>query len=261
VDANTGAIVNKYDNTCAVGPATGTAPDLRGVNQTVNSFNDGLYYLINTTKSMYTGSSSVKPGPGKGIIITLDLQNTNLNNPSYVEISSSSASSWSPTAVSAHNNSSLAFDYYKNKFGRNSIDGKGGDVVAFINVADDNGGGLDNAFWNGEYMFYGNGASSFKPLARGLDVGGHEMTHGVVQNTAGLEYQGESGAINESMADCFGAMIENINYTIGEDVVKLSAYPSGALRNMQDPHNGGSSLGDAGYQPAHVNEQYTGLTR
>jgi bacillolysin len=63
---------------------------------------------------------------------------------------------------------------------------------------------LDNAFWNGEYMFYGNGASAFKPLARGLDVGGHEMTHGVVQNTAGLEYQGESGAINESMADCFG---------------------------------------------------------
>jgi bacillolysin len=258
VDASTGAIVNKYDNTCAVGPTTGSAPDLKGVTQTVNSFNDGLYYLINTTKSMYTGSSSVKPGPGKGIIITLDLQNTNLNNPSYVEISSSSANSWSPTAVSAHNNSSLAFDYYKNKFGRNSIDGKGGDVVAFINVADDNGGGLDNAFWNGEYMFYGNGASAFKPLARGLDVGGHEMTHGVVQNTAGLEYQGESGAINESMADCFGAMIENINYLLGEDVVKLSAYPSGALRNMQDPHNGGSSLGDAGYQPAHVNEQYTG---
>ncbi len=258
VDANSGAIVNKYDHTCAVGPATGTATDLKGVTQTVNSFNDGLYYLINSTKSMYTGSSSVKPGPGKGIIITLDLQNTNLNNPSYVEITSSSPNSWTPTAVSAHNNSSLAFNYFRNTFTRNSIDGKGGDVVAFINVADDNGGGLDNAFWNGEYMFYGNGASSFKPLARGLDVGGHEMTHGVVQNTAGLEYQGESGAINESMADCFGAMIENINYLMGEDVVKLSAYPSGALRNMQDPHNGGSSLGDPGYQPAHVNEQYSG---
>ena len=258
VDANSGAIVNKYDHTCAVGPATGTATDLKGVTQTVNSFNDGLYYLINSTKSMYTGSSSVKPGPGKGIIITLDLQNTNLNNPSYVEITSSSPNSWTPTAVSAHNNSSLAFNYFRNTFTRNSIDGKGGDVVAFINVADDNGGGLDNAFWNGEYMFYGNGASSFKPLARGLDVGGHEMTHGVVQNTAGLEYQGESGAINESMADCFGAMIENINYLMGEDVVKLSAYPSGALRNMQDPHNGGTSLSDPGYQPAHVNEQYGG---
>lgn len=258
VDANTGTILNKYDHTCAVGPATGTAPDLKGVNQTVNSFNDGLFYLINSTKSMYTGSTSVKPNSGQGIIITLDLQNTNLNNPSYVEISSSSANSWSPTAVSAHNNSSLAFNYYKNKFARNSIDGKGGDVVAFINVADDNGGGMDNAFWNGEYMFYGNGATAFKPLARGLDVGGHEMTHGVVQNTANLEYQGESGAINESMADCFAVLIEDLNYTIGEDVVKTSAFPSGALRNLQDPHNGGSSLSSPGYQPAHVNEQYTG---
>ncbi|MBL7799563.1 MAG: M4 family metallopeptidase [Chitinophagales bacterium] len=261
VDANSGAVVNKYNHTCAVGPTTANANDLKGVTQTINTFNaNGTHYLIDASKPspMFTGSFSSKPNPGDGIIITLDLQNTNLNNPSYVEITSAGNNSWSPTAVSAHNNSSLAFNYFKNKFTRNSIDGKGGDVVAFINVADENGGGLDNAFWNGQYMFYGNGASAFKPLARGLDVGGHEMTHGVVQNTAGLEYQGESGAINESMADCFGVLIEGLNYTIGEDVVKPAAYPSGALRNMQDPHNGGSSLGDAGYQPAHVNEQYTG---
>jgi len=60
---------------------------------------------------------------------------------------------------------------------------------------------MDNAFWNGRFMCYGNGDVSFKPLAGGLDVAGHEMTHGVIENTANLEYNGEAGAINESFAD------------------------------------------------------------
>jgi bacillolysin len=262
IDGKTGAILNKYDNTCAVGPATAVANDLKGVSKTINTFNaNSKYYLINATKSMFTGSNSTLPVAGKGTIVTLDLQNTNLNNPSYADITTASNTGWTPTAVSAHNNASIAFDYFKTKFNRNSIDGKGGDVVSFINVAGDNGGNLDNAFWNGQYMFYGNGQTSFKPLARGLDVGGHEMTHGVVQNTANLEYQGESGAINESMADVFGVLIDGTgrtNYKIGVDVVNLSAFPSGALRDMQDPHNGGTSLSSPGYQPAKVSEKYTG---
>lgn len=197
VDANTGEILKKFDHTCTVGPTTTSANDLNGVSRIVNAFNaNGTHYLINATKPMYTGTTTSKPADGSGIITTLDLQNTNLNNPSYVEITSTNNNTWSSKAVSAHYNASLSYDYFKSKFNRNSIDGKGGDVVSFINVADDNGGGLDNAFWNGKYMFYGNGATDFKPLPGGLDVGGHEMTHGVIQNTSGLEYSGESGAIN-----------------------------------------------------------------
>ena len=259
VDAHTGTIVNKYDHTCTVGPTTTNATDLNGVSRTVNAFNaNGTHYLTNATKSMYTGTTTAKPAVGSGVITTLDLQNTNVNNPSYIEITSTNNNTWSSKAVSAHYNSSVSFDYFKTKFNRNSIDGKGGDVVSFINVADDNGSSMDNAFWNGKYMFYGNGATGFKPLPGGLDVGGHEMSHGVIQNTAGLEYNGESGAINESFADVFGVLIEGQNYLLGEDVVKLSAFPSGALRNMQDPHNGGTSLSSPGYQPSHVNEQYSG---
>lgn len=262
IDAKTGEILNKYDHTCTVGPATAVANDLKGVAKTINTFNaNSIYYLINATKSMFTGSNSTLPNEGDGIVITLDLQNTNLNNPSYKYITTNANSGWTATAVSAHNNASVAYDYFKTKFNRNSIDGKGGDVVSFINITDDDGSGLDNAFWNGQYMFYGNGNTAFKPLARGLDVGGHEMTHGVVQNTANLEYQGESGAINESMADVFGVLIDGTgrtNYKIGADVVNLSAFPSGALRDMQDPHNGGSSLSSPGYQPAKVSEKYTG---
>ena len=107
-------------------------------------------------------------------------------------------------------------------------------------------------------MSYGNGNVAFKPLAGAIDVAGHEMTHGVVENTANLVYEGESGAINESMADIFGDMMDSEDWLIGEDVVNTSVYPSGALRSLSDPHNGGSSLNDPGYQPKYLNEEYTG---
>lgn len=79
------------------------------------------------------------------------------------------------------------------------------------------------------------------------------MTHGVVQNTANLEYQGESGALNESFADVFGVLIDRDDWLIGEDVVKPAAFPSGALRSMQDPHNGASTNDfNRGWQPKNI---------
>lgn len=258
VDAKTGAILNKYDNTCTLGPTTASAVDLQGITRTIGTFNaNSTHYLIDANKSMYTGNNSL-PGPGKGIIITLNAQNTTMQNLQYADITSASNTWNNPTAISAHYNAETSWDYYKTTFNRNSINGNGGDVVSFINVADDNGGGLDNAFWNGQYMFYGNGNTQFNALAKGLDVGGHEMTHGVVQETANLEYQGESGAMNESFADVFGTLIDRDDWNLGEDVVKLSAFPTGIMRSMSDPHNGGSGLGDNGWQPNHMNEKYTG---
>ena len=107
-------------------------------------------------------------------------------------------------------------------------------------------------------MWYGNGGSTFKPLARGLDVGGHEMTHGVVEKTANLVYQGESGALNESFADVFGVLIENdTDWKIGEDVMQTGGGLPASLRDLSNPHNGFSS-GSPWWQPNHVNEQYTG---
>ena len=77
---------------------------------------------------------------------------------------------------------------------------------------------MDNAFWNGYEMFYGNGIEAFNsPLAKALDVAGHEMSHGVIQNTANLEYISQSGALNESFADIFGAMIDRDDWKMGED--------------------------------------------
>ncbi len=261
IDAETGEVLNAYDHTCSVGPFTANATDLKGANVVINTFQatNNTYFMIDASRIMYTGPTNTLPGAGKGSIVTLDLQNTSLNSPSSADITSPNNSWSNPTAVSAHNNAAISYEYFRTVHGRNSINGLGGDVISFINVADENGQSLDNAFWNGQFMFYGNGGQTFsQPMARSLDVGGHEMSHGVIQETAGLEYQDESGAINESFADVFGAMIDRSNWILGEDVVNPAVFPTGALRSFQDPHNGGTSLNDPGFQPKHVDEQYFG---
>ncbi|RMG71012.1 MAG: T9SS C-terminal target domain-containing protein [Bacteroidetes bacterium] len=260
VDALTGDILHRYDHTCSVGPTTGSAADLNGVVRSLNLFQapNGTYYLLDASKDMYTGPSNALPDNGDGFILTADLNNTNLDDPSFSDITSGSANNWAPTAVSAHHNSHLAYDYFRNTFGRSSINGQGGDVYSFINVADDNGSGLDNAFWNGAAMFYGNGDVAFGPLAGSLDVGGHEMSHGVIQETANLEYQGQSGALNESFADVFAVMIDRDDWLLGETVVNSTYYPSGALRSFVNPNQGGNNLNSPGYQPKHMNQLYTG---
>lgn len=260
VDAQNGDVLHYYDHTCTLGPKTGSSTDLNGVARTFGIFEDGsnVNYMIDASKSMYTGGASQLPDLGDGIIMTGDMQNTGMNNPSFFYVTSNNSNSWSASEVSAHVNAGISFDYFKNTHNRNSINGSGGDIISFVNVAEDNGTGLDNAFWDGRAIYYGNGASAFEPLAGALDVAGHEMSHGTVQETAGLEYQDESGALNESFADIFGVMIDRNDWTLGEDVVKTSAFPSGALRSMSDPHNGGSSLSDPGWQPKKYSERYTG---
>jgi Zn-dependent metalloprotease len=259
IDANSGEIINKYNNTCSDGPATANAVDLNGISRTLNTYKVGsYYYLINTTKPMFSGGQSEMPNKPVGAIWTLDANNS--NNGDIYQVASNN-NTWSdPASVSAHYNANNTYNYYKNTHGRNSIDGNGGTIISIVNVVDQNGNSLANAYWNGKAMFYGNGGGSFKPLAGAEDVGAHEMTHGVIQNTANLEYQYESGAINEAMADIGGAMVDRDNWKIGEKIIPAgsSSFPTGTLRDMSNPHNGGSSFNDPSYQPMHVSEKYTG---
>ena len=69
------------------------------------------------------------------------------------------------------------------------------------------------------------------------------MAHGIIEHTANLEYRFQPGALNESIADVFGAMIDDDDWLIGEDIVKEAYFPSGALRNLEDPHNGDHANG------------------
>ena len=282
VDANTGEVIHSFAHTCNFvghfnhtenegceenlppvdGPATVTGiSDLFGIGRTLNTHNvGGTFYMIDTKRSMFNAAKSKLPEEPVGAIWTLDAFNTSPEKSSFnYDDVKSSDNTWSnQTAVSAHYNGGIAYDYFKKTHVRESINGKGGTIISLINIADKSGKSLENAFWNGEAMFYGNGGASFFPLAKGLDVAGHEMSHGVIQETAGLEYQGESGAMNESFADIFGAMIDRKNWQIGEDVVKKAVFPSGALRDLSNPNNGGASLNDNGWQPKQVSEQYKG---
>jgi bacillolysin len=205
----------------------------------------------------------VKADDPQGVIWTIDAGGSKVSEDLSIRQISSTNNSWNnANGVSAHYNAGVAYDYYKNTHARTSLNGKGGTIVSIINITDENGKGFDNAFWNGEYMGYGSGGTYFKPLAGGLDVAGHEMTHGVIENTANLEYKSQSGAINESLADCFGAMVERKTgadgWRLGEDVMKGNFYPTGCLRDLANPNNGGRSLNDNGYQPGTMNQYYSG---
>jgi bacillolysin len=263
VDATTGTILHRFESTCSIdGPLMATGPDLNGVSRTVNTYQKGTtVFMLDISRAMYQATGSVLPDDPIGGILTVDMNNT-FGTAQSVQHATSTNNLWSTAnqtkALSVQFNAGVAYEYYLTKHNRNSIDGAGGTILSVINVPDETGQGLDNAYWNGKAMFYGNGNVGFKPLAGAIDVAGHEMTHGVVQSTANLEYQGESGAINESMADIFGAMMDPADWLIGEDVVKPGAFPSGALRSLSDPHNGGTGLSSPGYQPKHKSEAYTG---
>jgi Zn-dependent metalloprotease len=107
-------------------------------------------------------------------------------------------------ADEAYQYSGTTWDFYDQRFQRNSLDNRGLTLVSSVHF----GTNFDNAFWNGQQMVYGDGDGKiFVRFTKALDVVGHELSHGVVQNECNLDYQGESGALNESFADVFGITI------------------------------------------------------
>jgi Zn-dependent metalloprotease len=101
----------------------------------------------------------------------------------------------------AHDNAKVVIDFYREVLGRNSIDNKGMAIESVVHF----GKNYNNAYWDGSKMTYGDGDGKFfRPLSMGLDVVGHEITHGVAQYTAGLAYRNQSGALNESFSDVLG---------------------------------------------------------
>ena len=134
----------------------------------------------------------------------------------------------------------VTFDFYLKTYQRNSIDGAGLELVSSVHYGRD----YDNAFWDGKQMVYGDGDGRlFVEFTRSLDVTGHELTHGVTQYTANLAYQGQSGALNESVSDVFGSLIKqyHLNQTadqadwlIGADLL-APGVQGVALRSMKAP--------------------------
>lgn len=141
------------------------------------------------------------------------------------------------TVNRAFDTTKKTYDFYLNVFNRNSIDGKGMQLISTVHY-DRN---YDNAFWDGEQMVYGDGDQTiFADFTLDLDVPAHEMTHGITERTLGLEYENQSGALNESISDVFGSMIkqyslkqttDQADWLIGDKVL----IGPGALRSMKAP--------------------------
>ncbi|MDP9027796.1 MAG: M4 family metallopeptidase, partial [Actinomycetota bacterium] len=105
----------------------------------------------------------------------------------------------------AYDGLGATFALYLDVFGRDSIDGKGLPLDGSVHY----GTKYDNAFWNGERMVFGDGDGQiFGRFTSSFTVIGHELTHGVTQYTAGLAYHDQPGALNESISDVFGSLVE-----------------------------------------------------
>jgi Zn-dependent metalloprotease len=105
----------------------------------------------------------------------------------------------------AYDGSGATWDLYHDAYDRNSVDDRGMALISTVHyrVA------YDNAFWDGSQMVYGDGDGKiFERFTKCIDVIGHELTHGVTQYEAGLDYEGQPGALNESFSDVFGSLVK-----------------------------------------------------
>jgi Zn-dependent metalloprotease len=194
VEASTGEIVKEYNRVVMDGAVTGSGMDVRGVTRSLSVYQIGSqFYMIDASKPMYAPSQSQLPDDGKGVVYAFSARNGEAN---IYHITSTNQNSWSDHAgVSALFTSGKVYDYFKTVHGRNAIDNNGGTMNVVVNFKTN----YSNAFWNGQYMVFGNGdGSTFSDLSGAADVTAHEMSHGITEWSANLLYENQSGALNES---------------------------------------------------------------
>jgi bacillolysin len=249
IDAHNGKIVNKISEIADAdvpGSATTQYNGLQSITCFQNTTN-GLFYLVENGTRGPTHSQQ---------IITLNmLGDTNIYNGinwSAAKVITDSSSTWNtpvrPVSTQVHWNLEKSYDFYYNIFNRNSVDNAGHPLGGLVHFgANSLTQTPDNAFWTNHdtVMVYGDGDGKYFGPMVGLDVTGHEITHGVTFFTAKLTYQGETGALNESFSDIMGTGVEaytlgsGADWTIGENIVIPSSFTScNYLRSMSNPKAG-----------------------
>lgn len=225
-------------------------------------------FATGTGNSLYSGTVSIGTNstangyelvdPSRGSMYTTNMKNsTSGNGTTFTDADNewgNSTSSDSATAgVDAHFGAEMTWDYYLNNFERKGIWDSGKGSFSRVHY----GNKYVNAFWSDSCgcMTYGDGDNNYASPLVSLDVAGHEMTHGVTSATSDLTYSGESGAMNESISDMFGTIVEyhaineggattKFDYWIGEDIWTPSK-PGDALRYMDTPTKDGKSIDNA----------------
>ena len=225
VDARTGVTLDRFDDLeTVVGSGTGVLGDTKAL-QISATANNG-FSLTDTTRTP-NGITTYTAGTGTttpGALVT-----------------STTATTWDATgvgkgaAVDAHFYAGVVYDYFKTAHARKGIDGVDGAIVSTVHFQ----AKYDNAFWDGTQMVYGDGdGTAFRAFSASLDVIGHELTHGITQNTSQLVYSKQSGALNEAVSDIFGTFVEHAykpdpknNLILGEGI-SIAGRP---IRDMAHP--------------------------
>jgi Zn-dependent metalloprotease len=127
----------------------------------------------------------------------------------------------------AYQYTGATYSYFKNSHNRDSYDNAGATLVSGVRYREDPDEAVENAFWDGEKMVFGDNMTS-------IDVTAHELTHAVTEASGGLEYKDQSGALNESYSDVFGEMVER-DVRGSNDWLMGADLPMGAIRSMAEP--------------------------
>jgi Zn-dependent metalloprotease len=232
VDARSGAVITSWDEI-----QTGTG--------------EGIFYDVTIGTKAHTGGGyEMKDANGNYATDVHNQGDPNTGQGPAGDLFLDADDAWGNGAVSdrasaavdAQYGAEKTFDYYKNVLGRNGIWNDGRGAPSRVHFAN----GMVNAFWDGTQMSYGDGANNQAPLTE-IDVAGHEMSHGVTENTAGLVYTGDAGGLNEATSDIFGTAVEWYanapgdpgDYLIGEEIdINGDGTP---LRYMDKPSKDGLS--------------------
>ncbi|WP_217567604.1 M4 family metallopeptidase [Streptomyces sp. GbtcB7] len=229
-DATTGQELYRYQ-----GIKTGTGNTQYSGTVTLNTTLSGsTYQLYDTTRGGHKTYSLNNGTSGTGTLMT-DSDDT---------WGTGAGSNTQTAGADAAYGAQETWDFYKNTFGRSGIKNDG--VAAYSRVHYSSA--YVNAFWDDSCfcMTYGDGSGGTHALTS-LDVAGHEMSHGVTSNTAGLDYSGESGGLNEATSDIFGTGVEfyaNNSSDVGDYLIgeKIDINGDGTpLRYMDKPSKDGGS--------------------
>ncbi|WLD25024.1 M4 family metallopeptidase [Flavobacterium dauae] len=249
IDVQSNEILSQLDKLHKADAQSTSATYFRG-NQsiTVDSYN-GSYRLKDNTRNIRTLNAVNLDG-------YLNADGTFSGYTEYTNSSANFTATSTKPAVEVHWAMKNTYDYYKNIHSRTSFDGNGHVINNYYDAGamlgtNENAAALDEV--NNGYeligMFYGKGGSYIHPVVS-LDVAGHEFSHMVVSRNGngGLDYQNESGALNESFADMFGTAIEfyvndNPNWTMGEGLMKSNSITPNYFRSMSNPNSAPTMIG------------------
>jgi Zn-dependent metalloprotease len=224
--------------------------------ETVTGRGNGFYYGNVSLETTTKDGKFVLQDPTRGNSRTWDMNNQQFDSPwAPIALLSDEDNKWGngkltdrvSVGVDAQFGTAMAWDYFKVTHGRRGVlnSGTGNDSRVHYGIK------LTNAFWDGycSCATYGDGDGKTYGSFAALDVVGHELSHGITMATAGLNYFGESGGLNEATSDIFGTMVEYFaqsakdapDYLIGEMVHLPNPTGPKAFRFMYQPSLDGHS--------------------